>query len=74
MGNITLALPDELQEKMRKHSEIRWSDVARKSIAQKIELLELMDKIAKKSKLTQKDADEIAQKIDSAVSKKLGLK
>ena len=68
MGNMTLALPDELQEKMRKHSEIRWSDVARKSIAQKIELLELMDKIAKKSKLTQKDVDDISRKIKKEIA------
>lgn len=63
MGNITLALPDDLQDRMKKHSEIRWSEVVRKSISQKIEILEAMDKIAKKSKLTQKDVDEISRKI-----------
>ena len=73
MGNITLALPDDLQEKMRKHSEIRWSEVVRKSIAQRIELLEMMDKIAKKSKLTQKDVDEISRKIKREVAREHGL-
>ena len=63
MGNLTLALPDELQEKMKKHSEIRWSEVVRKSIIQKIDFLECMEKIARKSKLTQKDVDEISKKI-----------
>ncbi|HLD33213.1 MAG TPA: hypothetical protein VJB66_00710 [Candidatus Nanoarchaeia archaeon] len=73
MGNMTLALPDELQEKMRKHSEIRWSEVVRKSIAQRIELLEMIDKIAKKSKLTQKDVDEISRKIKREVAREHGL-
>jgi len=63
MGNITLTVPDELQQRMRKHSEIRWSEVVRKSIAQKVEMLEVMDRIAKKSKLTTRDVDEISRKI-----------
>ncbi len=63
MGNITLSLPDDLQEQMRKHSEIRWSEVVRKSIAQKIELLNTMDTIAKKSKLTKQDIEVISKKI-----------
>ncbi len=63
MTNITLAIPDDLHERMRVHSEIRWSEVVRKSIAQKVELLDTMDKIAKKSKLTIKDVDDIARRI-----------
>ena len=63
MGNLTLALPDDLQERMKKHSEIRWSEVVRKSLVQKVEMLETMDSIARKSKLTQKDVDEISRKI-----------
>jgi len=74
MPNLTLAIPNELHTKMKKHSEIRWSDVVRKSISQKIENLEMMDKLVSKSKLTQKDVDEIAKKIDRAVAIKLGLK
>ena len=67
MPNLTLAIPNELHTKMKKHSEIRWSDVVRKSISQKIENLEMMDKLVSKSKLTQKDVDEIAHKINRAV-------
>lgn len=74
MPNVTLAIPEELHEKMKKHSEIRWSEVVRKTLSEKVELLEAMDRIAKKSKLTQKDVDELAEKIDRSVAKKLGLK
>lgn len=74
MPNVTLAIPEALHSKMKAHSEIRWSEVIRKSISEKIEDLEMMDKLTKKSKLTQKDVDAIAQKIDSNVAKKLGFK
>ncbi len=60
---MTLAIEDDLHDRMKQHSEIRWSEVVRKSIWQKVELLDAMDKIASKSKLTQKDVDEISRKI-----------
>ncbi len=74
MPNLTLAIPEDLHIKMKDHSEIRWSEVVRKSISEKIDTLEMMDRLTKKSKLTQKDVDQIADKIDSAVAKRLGLK
>ena len=73
MTNITLMLPEELQKKMKKHSEIRWSEVIRQAIQKKIEDLELLDKITSKSKLTNKDAFEISKKIDANVARRLGL-
>jgi len=73
MPNVTLAIPKELHTKMKKHSEIRWSEVVRKSISNKISDLEMMDKLTKRSKLTEKDALEIGRKINKAVAKKHGL-
>lgn len=63
MPNVTLAIPEDLHEKMKKHSEIRWSEVVRKSISSKVEMLEVMDRIAKKSKLTEADVDKISHRI-----------
>ena len=71
MPNVTLAIPEELHTQMKKHSDIRWSEVVRKSIAAKVEMLDMMDKIAKKSKLTKKDVDEISHKIKKEVFKDL---
>lgn len=67
MSNITLAIPDDLHTKMKAHSEIRWSEVVRKSILEKIELLEAMDKIAKKSKLSKNVVEKIVHKINKEV-------
>ncbi|MBI2653517.1 hypothetical protein HYX02_01770 [Candidatus Woesearchaeota archaeon] len=71
MPNVTLSIPEALHEKMKKHSEIRWSEVVRKTISEKIEDLELMEKLSKRSKLTQADVDEIAHKINRDVFKEL---
>ncbi len=73
MTNITLSVPDELHKKMRQMSDIRWSEIARKAIQQRIEDLEVMNKIASKSKLTKKDAEELSKKIKRGIAEKHGL-
>ncbi len=40
MVNMTMAIPDKLHSKMRKHSEIKWTEVARQTFQEKINLLE----------------------------------
>jgi hypothetical protein len=73
MTNLTLAVPAKLHEKMKQHSEIRWSEIVRMAIQKKIEDLELMDMLTNKSKLSAKDAMKISEEIDEEVAKKLGL-
>lgn len=60
---MTLAIPKELHEKMRGFSEIRWSEVARRAIEQRINDLEIMNQISSKSRLTKKDISSLAKKI-----------
>ncbi len=67
MPNVTLSIPKDLHTKMKKHSEIRWSEVIRRTISEKIEDLELINRIASRSKLTQNDVDEISRKINKEV-------
>lgn len=71
MTNLTLSIPEELHERMVQHSEIRWSEVVRKSIMERVELLDVMDRLAQKSKLTKKDVEEIAHKINKEVYEEL---
>ncbi|MGM5482711.1 MAG: hypothetical protein ACQESF_04580 [Nanobdellota archaeon] len=74
MGNVTLSIPNDLHDRMKKHSEIRWSEVIRKTITEKINTLDMMDRLTNKSKLTETDVDKISEIIDGNVAKKLGLK
>jgi len=70
MVNMTLSIPDELHEKMKRLSEVRWSEVARRAIEERINDLETMNRIASKSKLTKKDVEEISKKIKRSAAKK----
>jgi len=70
MSNITLAIPEEVHEEMKHFSEVKWSEVARKAILEKLQMLNLAESLAKKSKLTKKDVTEFSAKIKAAATKK----
>ena len=71
MGNITLALPDEVQKEMKHFSEVRWSEVARKAIIDRLDSLRLAEKFAQKSKLTPKNVDDFSKKIKSLATQRV---
>ena len=55
MVNITVSIPPELCEKMKRHSEVKWSEVVRKALANYVDRLDIveggvvpMKKLAKK--------------------------
>ncbi|MEK6856065.1 MAG: hypothetical protein AABX66_02825 [Nanoarchaeota archaeon] len=70
MTNMTLSIPEELMSRMRRFSEIKWSEVVRKAIEERVNDLEVMNKIASKSKLTKRDVEEIGKKIKRGMSKR----
>lgn len=70
MTNMTLSIPEELMKRMKQFSEIRWSEVARRAIESRVNDLEVVEKIAKKSKLTKEDAEELSKKINAAATKR----
>ena len=45
---MTLAIPEELHKIVKKHDEIKWSEVARKAMWAYAKKVEAMDKIIKK--------------------------
>ena len=70
MGNMTLSIPDEVQKRMKQFSEVKWSEVARKAIQERLETLQLAEKLAKKSKLSAKDVEEFSRKITASATKR----
>ncbi len=70
MTNMTLSIPEELHKKMKQMSEVKWSEIARRAIEERINDLEIINKIASKSKLTKKDVEEISKKIKRAAAKR----
>lgn len=64
MTNITLSVPEELKKKMDAFKVMNWSEVARQAIKERIEDLEIMNKITSRSKLTKKNVKEFSEKIN----------
>ena len=57
MVNITISIPQELSDKMKRYSEVKWSEVVRKALSNHVERLEIVEggvvpmrKLAKKLK------------------------
>ena len=70
MGNMTLSIPNDVHNEMKHFSEVKWSEVARKAIIEKVEALKMAEKIAKKSNLTKKDVEEFNKKIKNLAGKR----
>lgn len=70
MVNVTLAVPEELHKIMKKHPEIKWSEVARQAMWEYARKLELLDEIAGRSKMSAKEAVEIGNKVKKRIGKK----
>ena len=70
MPNMTLSIPSTLHQIVKKHSEIRWSEVARKAMWEQARKLQLMEDIVKKSRFTEKDVAELDHKIKAGLLKR----
>jgi len=74
MTTMTLAVPQELKQRMDSFPEMNWSEVARQAFMQKIDDMEFLKKFKSKSKLTDEDALRLGDEVSKAVSKHLKLK
>ena len=63
MTNITLSIDDSVYKKMRKHSEVKWSEFVRKVIKKRIEELETLENNEnKESILTMLASEDVLRK------------
>jgi predicted CopG family antitoxin len=67
---MTLSIPEELHKKMKRHTEFKWSDVARQAFEKRIEEIEFMEKVLKNSELTEEDAERIGHGMKSKIGKR----
>ena len=70
MPNMTLSIPEELHKKMKRHTELRWSDIARQAFEKKLNEVELLQKVLDRSELTEEDAERIGHQVKSRVNKR----
>lgn len=69
MPNMTLALPEDVYQIVKEHSEIRWSEIARRAIAAYAKKLALLDALTANSELTEEDIMELDEKIKEGIFK-----
>jgi hypothetical protein len=70
MANITLSVPEDLHRRMRQHTELKWSDVARQAFERKLKEIELAEKLLSKSRLTEEDAERIGHLMKKRMRKR----
>jgi len=70
MTNMTLSIPEQLHKKIKLHTELKWSDIARQAFETKLNELEFMENVLRNSKLTEEDAEEIGHKIKAEIRKR----
>lgn len=73
MPNVTVSVPEDLREAMRRHDEVNWSAVIRKAVQDHLRKLAIADAIAKKSELTDADVQELDRLVKKGMAKKHGL-
>ncbi|MEK6880737.1 MAG: hypothetical protein AABY22_14055 [Nanoarchaeota archaeon] len=74
MVNITLAISEELHKKMIKHTDIKWSEVARRAFEKRLNEIDIDERILSKSKLTMRDVEEISAKIKKEIAMEIRRK
>lgn len=69
MANMTLSISDKTKRRMEKHRHIKWSSAVRAIIEKRLDDLDEVEKLAQKSRLTQKDVDELTERVNADIRK-----
>ncbi len=70
MPTMTLAIPEDLQQLIKEHGEVKWSEIARRAMWEHARKLELLDALAKDSKLTERDVEEIGALVKAGLRRR----
>lgn len=68
--NMTLSVPEDLHKKMRQHTELKWSDIARQAFEKKLNEIELAERLLSKSELTEEDAERVGHRIKGKIRRR----
>lgn len=63
MPNMTFSVPEELHKEIRRHKDVKWSEIARRALAREVNRLHVYDRLLAESQLTEVDAIEIGRSI-----------
>ena len=63
MTNLTFAVSPDVHQEMRRHANIKWSEVVRRAIEAELSRLHLMDRLLESSRLTPADATKLGREV-----------
>jgi hypothetical protein len=70
MPKITVDIPSDVKDIISKHSELNWNKIITDTLWSYAKKLKLLDSITSKSKISEKDVDEIDSTIKQNILKK----
>ena len=70
MVSITLSVSAEMKKQMAKFPEMKWSEIAREAIRQRLVMLMKFKEFTKDSTATEEDALELGRKVNEDLAKR----
>ncbi len=74
MSEVTVRIPEDLSNVMRRHASIDWSGIAEEAIRKVAAELELFEAIASEIMLTEEDAVELGRMVKKGMWEKVHKK
>lgn len=74
MANVSVSVPPELKKEMDEHDEVNWSAVARNAFERRLQAIEVLEKFASTSTLTEEDTIELGRKVNAAMAERYKLR
>lgn len=69
MPSMTLSVSEDLYTLIKKHNQIKWSEIARRAMWDYARKIELLDQLTADSELTEEDVMELDKIIKRSLSK-----
>ena len=68
MPNMTLSLPEDVHRIVKAHSEVRWSEIARRAIEDYAKKLALLDAMTQHSAIAEEDIMALDYRVKERIS------
>jgi len=69
--NMTVTIDDALWKEMKRRPEIRWSAVMKEAAKEKLEAMAVLERFAKKSRLSEEEIEKISIELGRKINSKI---
>lgn len=69
---MTFSIPDRLRKRAQARKDVNWSAVVAQAIEERLNGLEVLDRITAKAHLSERDVAELADAVDDAMARHFG--